>query len=304
MTRATSSIARSAGIIATCAIALMLAACGGGGGPSPVGGGNGGGIIPPTQAPTTPAPPTISGNVVQLAGPLAAGASPSPNPSSTPVAGVGIGGATVYVVATALDAATSTIPTSPIAVATTSPAGAFSIVVPSAVAQYGVVVIDGSAIAANGLSSGGYTLAHAAATASAPLTLYLDTLTANEQSGFVAYNTARVALGLPQVSSDTIAEMVERIAIEANEGSCAGWNNGPTTYASLGGLAPGQGEIGSEPSTPYYDTWSPSGGSYASFPGQPNVAFAAFAGPTLGLPCPTSGSSLPQYYYSESLYTN
>lgn len=308
MKPATHSVARSAGIIATAAIALALAACGGGGG---MGGSGGGGIIPTTPPPstTTPAPPTISGKVVQLAGPLAAGASPSPNPSSTPVAGAGIGGATVYVVPTYNDAGTSAIPSSPVATATTAPDGTFSITVPSATTVYGLVVIDGTSIGANGLSSGGYTLAHSFANMTQPalsqnLTLYLDTLTANEQSGFVTYNAARVALGLPQVSSDTIAEAASRIGISANAatGTCQGWNAEYTTFLALGGLQPTQASVGTQPSGPYYNTWASS--DSASFPGQPGVIFASFAGPTLGQPCPSSGSSLPRYYFDEALYTD
>lgn len=279
--------------VAVAAVAV-LTACGGGSASS-----SGGVMLPPTPT-ATQTPAAIAGKVVQLAGPLAADGTPTVQ--STPVAGAGIGGATVYVTANVHAAGTSTIPAAPLATATTAPDGTFAITVPNG--QYGVVVVDGSTIGTGGLSSGGYTQAHAMATTTTPVTLYLDTLTPAEQSGFAAYNAARAALGigLSPISSDTLAEAVVRMAIRADAGMCQGWSGDYAAYLALGGLPPTQALVGTQPSTPYYDSWVTS--ASVAFPGQPGVIFGGFAGPTLGPACANSSSTLPQYYYAEDLYTD
>lgn len=279
-----------------------LAACGGGGGS-----GGTGSSIPPTEPPpatATPAPLAIAGKVAQLAGPLAANGSPSPQ--STPIAGAGIAGATVYVTA-ATTAALAAPTASPIATVTTAPDGSFTATLPASVkgGNVGLVAVNGT-LGPNGFTTSGYTVGHTlASVGTTNALLYVDTLTPNEQSGFVAYNAARLALGqgLPVATSDTTLEMTARIANTVNiQGAyCNGGDSGVTTqYDALGGVnPPGSAMVGTFPATPYYNTWP----SQLSFPGQTSLDFAAFEGPQTAPDCPPF-NSLTANYFTELLLTN
>ncbi|HVA29438.1 MAG TPA: hypothetical protein VNF68_14750 [Candidatus Baltobacteraceae bacterium] len=279
-------------LFAVSAIAA-LAACGGGGG-----GTTGGGTMPPTPTATaTPTPSaTLSGKVVQLAGPLAANGAPTA--SSTPAAGAGIGGATLYVT-NATTAALVAPQSSPLATVTTAPDGSFSVTFanPTKVTTFGVVAMNGTTVGTNGTTNLGYTIAHALVVPGSPSTLYLDTLTTNEQAGFTAYNAARTALSMPTVASDTALEMTARLEIVNNEnGLCKSSSNISTEYQAFGGATlPGVAVAGDEPMTPFYNTWP----SQISFPAQTGLDFAGFAGPVSGPVC--AGSTLPQNYFAELL---
>ncbi len=284
----------------TLALIPLLAACGGGGGGSSSGGGSA--TLPPTPIATQTPSATIAGKVVQLAGPLAANGTPTAQ--STPAAGVGIGGATVYVTA-ATTAALAAPTASPIATATTAPDGSFSVTIPNAqAAEYGIVAVNGT-LGSSGFTSTGFTLGRAlAAVNSTGAVLYVDTLTTNEQSGFTAYNAARTGAGMSAITADTAAQMAARLANANNEatGNCSGDPRVLAEYTALGGVTlGGTTAIGTQPTTPFYNTWA----TQIAFAQQASLDFAGFAGPIVGGPsCPTSGSSLPQNYFSELLITN
>jgi hypothetical protein len=275
---------------------LALAACGGGG--------STGSTLPPVQPPVTAQPtptptptPMLAGRVVQLAGPLAANG--APNAQSTPAAGAAIAGATVYVTA-ATDAALTSPQTSPLAVATTAPDGSWQVPAPTNTSgPFGVVVIDGTSIGANGVTNLGYTVAHGLTLPGDNGTYYLDTLTANEQSGFTAYNAARASSNMPLAVSDTTAQMTARVLLQTDVASqtCSATADAYTSYRTFGGaLIANEQVIGDESNTPYYNSWS----TQITFPQEVNLDFAGFAGPYIGGPiCP--GSTLPQNYFAEVL---
>lgn len=273
--------------------ALSLAACGGG-----AGGGSLTPIIASSPTPT-PTPLAISGKVVQLSGPLAANG--TPDAQSTPAAGPGIGGATVYV--TSASTSAIAVPTSsPIATATTAPDGSFTITLPKGSnSVVGVAVIDGATIEPNGATDRGFTVAHGIAVAGTPSTFYLDVLTQNEQAGFSAYNAARASNNLPTVSSDTAAEMASRLLIATDEAAqCHDKTSAFTAYMTFGGLSIGGVQvIGAQSNTPYYSAWN----SQLVFTAQQNLDFAGFAGPLVGGP-QCDNSALPQNYFAEVLVTN
>ncbi len=280
-------------------LALTLTACGGGGGGTTGGGGSS--TMPPT--PTVIATPaTLGGTVVSLAGPLSAAPSATPNASSTPAAGAPISGATVYLVAS--NAALGGIPTSPLAVATTAPNGAFTLTEPTPTqGSYGIIVVDGTSVTNAGVTDRGYTLAHGVVSAGTQPTFYLDTLTASEQAGFSAYNAARATAGLPVVVSDTAAQMLARLSthlVDAS-GSCS-VANVPNSFASFAlSYASGATSIASEGgSTPYYSDWP----SQIGLTAQQGVMYAGFNDMISGAPCPNLGGNnpnLPQNHFSEIL---
>lgn len=281
--------------LALVACATLLVGCGGGGS-------TGSPTLPPGPTATaTPTPSaTVSGKVAQLAGPLAANGSPSPQ--STPVAGAGVAGVTVYITA-ATTAALVSPQASPLATATTAPDGTFSVTFanPTRAASFGVVAVNGTTVGTNGVTNLGYTVAHEVVAAGSTTTLYVDTLTANEQAGFTAYNAARVSANMPAVESDTALEMAARLSIVNNEatGKCSGDQNTLAEYSGFGGVnLSGLAMVAPQSTTPYYNTWP----SQVTFPAQTGLDFAAFAGPVIGgVACPSSGSSLPQNYFAELL---
>lgn len=227
-------------VFAGIAIIVAFAACGGGGGS-----GGGGSIVPVT----TPSPgsgtqsATISGNVVQMTGPLSSStwnlAAPTgcpnsstngcasystspptlPSANATPGAGSGIAGATVYAVATSANL--SGTPSAPLAQATTGPTGSFSLTV-SGATQVALVAVNGTPSPTTG-SANGYTIAHAIATAGTPVTLYLDRLSGDEQSAFSALNEYRSQAGQTAIYADTILQADARLLVSqmVNAASCS-----------------------------------------------------------------------------------
>lgn len=154
-----------------------------------------------------------------------------PQASATPGVGPGIGGATVYLTTTA-GAITNGVPANPIATATTAPDGTFSVTVSGSSTQYGVVAVNGTSISASsGLTNLGFTVAHADATIGTPITLFVDTLDADETDAFTQLNSALTANNKPPVVADTLAQAAARLA--------AGTNTFPSAsgYISWGGAA-------------------------------------------------------------------
>jgi hypothetical protein len=226
--------------------ATSLAACGGGGSSA------GGSTLPvlPTAAPpvVTPTPtptaaPSLSGKVFQVAGPLASNATGTPAPSATFAPGAAIAGATVYVTANG-GQLTNGIPSQPLATATTGSDGSFTIpgtAIASANGTVGVVVVYGTTISATtGATDKGFTVAHASVTVipNQSISLYVDTLTPDEQSAFTALNADRAQAALPAVSSDTIAQAAARLiaAQMVGQSNCGPWNGAANAFAQLGGI--------------------------------------------------------------------
>lgn len=258
---------------------VALAACGGGGSSA-----GGGGAIPPAPpvATNAPVPSSLTGRVVTLAGSLSAAGS-APAPSATLAPGAPVAGATVYVIPNGANVAG--IPTAPLAIATTAADGSFSVAVASNVTTYGVVVVNGSTVNANGTTERGFTLAHGAATPGLATTFYLDTLTQDEQSAFSALNAKRAAAALRSVSSDTVAQAAARRSVAQRPGmaTCDAAPGSSQAYAALGGNAPN--------GAPFWtDTAGPSWNAiidYMSPWNDATVSLAGFAAIYNGAPCGT-----------------
>ena len=239
---------------------VFLAACGGGGGGStasltpsaPTSAPTGVPTTAPTTAPSSsPQAATITGKVVQLAGPLSSStwnlAAPSgcpapqtnspcttyptpipspllPTAASTPGVGPGIGGVHIYVT-TLQGAVVNGIPQSPIASATTSPNGTFSISIPVSSmptsapngVSVGLLAINGTSISSStGTSNLGYTIAHADAQPGTAVTLYIDTLDGDKQSAFAWVNSFLASNDQPPIVADTVSQAVARLTVGIN----------------------------------------------------------------------------------------
>lgn len=274
---------------------VLLVGCGGGGGSA------GSPMLPPTPTATaTPISVTLSGKVDQLTGPLAANGSPTPQ--STPVAGAGVAGVTIYVTAPTTAALVSP-QASPLATATSAPDGTFSVTVanPTRATSFGLVAMNGTMVGSNGATNRGYTISHAVVSGGSTTILYVDTLTGDEQAGFAAYNAARTSANMPAVESDTALEMTARLSIVNDEasGRCTGDPNALFEYNGFGGVnLSGLAMIAPQSTTPYYNTWP----SQITFPAQTGLDFAGFAGPYSGPGCPPPGApAFNTNYFSELL---
>lgn len=274
---------------------VALAACGGGGGssasssaiPAPIA----------TVPPATPAPAsaTLSGHVVALAGALSS-TGVAPAPSSTLAPGAAIVGATVYITKLGGENVTA-LPTSPIATAITAADGSFAVTVPGNAGTLGVVVLNGTTIAAGtGTSDKGFTIAHGTATAGTPATFYVDTLTQDEQSAFAALNTKRAAVALPAIAADTIAQATARLTVAQQPGTatCDPYPGTGSAYRSFGGYSPTSGVLF------WNDTAGPSWSAIVDYGSPWNNASATSAGLAAvyqRAPCGT-GFSVPVNYFA------
>jgi hypothetical protein len=150
---------------------------------------------------------------------------------------------TVYVT-TMAGAHTNGIPTPILAVATTGFGGTWSATIPGLPAgtSLGYVAVNGSTISpVTGTTDTGYTIAHAVGSASSNVTLLVDRLSGDEQSGFTAVNNARTASLLPAIAADTLAQAAARLAVAQRVGASQCGDASPSAAAdffAFGGYGP------------------------------------------------------------------
>jgi hypothetical protein len=228
----------------------------------------------------------VTGRVVRLVGPLSAAATHPPTSTGAPIAGSGISNVIVYAVpATAILASGIPVKTA-IAHTRTSSTGGFSITLPSTVGpQIGLVAVAGPLVARTGTTRNGYTVAHAVVNVGTRATLYLDTLTTDEQSAFGVLNVDRGKAKMNLVYADTSAEMAIRLMTALTNASkeCKLPGGLLALYDRLG-VVPST-IVGAMPEVPI-QTVPPTWSEELSLSLQPGVVFAGFHAIYNGNRCP------------------
>jgi hypothetical protein len=111
-------------------------------------------------------------------------------------------------------------------------------------------------------------------------TLYLDTLTTDEQSAFAALNAARNGAGISgTVLADTVAQEIARLAVAQRVGTptCGPWPGAIPAFSSLGALDQ-KGQSWEDTAGPdwtsiitYFSPWNDTSVTYAGFAAKYNA---------------------------------